>query len=156
MPPGGVATNATTSGGINVGPNGNVKGQCQIGAGAPTTFITPNSSKCNTTTVQPAAVTLSVPTIPASPVPTALGAISGNYTFPAAGGSFTMTSLSLSGNSALTVPAGLTTPIIVYLTGSGNVISMSGNGAVNNTTSLPTNLIFMCTSAAPQTISSQP
>lgn len=145
---GGVATNATTSGGINLGPNASVKGQCQIGAGAPTTFITPNSSKCNTTTVQPATVALSVPSIPVTPVPTALGAISGNYTFPATGGSFTMTSLSLSGQSALSVPSNLTAPIIVYLTGSNSVISMSGQGSVNNTTSLPTNLIFMCTSTS--------
>ncbi len=145
---GGVATNNPATGAVSLGPNGDVKGQCQIGATGSTSGIS-GSSGCATTAVQAAPVTLPVPSVPASPVPTALGAVSGSFTIPAAG-SYTMSSLSMSGQSKLTVNAG---PVIIYLTGSGSVVSMSGQAGVNNNTQIPSNVIFMCTSSSPQTLS---
>ncbi len=150
MPPciGAVETNNATSGGISLGPNGSIAGQCQIGAGGITGNITPNSNNCSTLGVQGANVALPVPTLPGV-LTGALGVVSGSTTINAAG-SYSMTSLSLAGNNTLNVSAG---PVVVYLTGSGNVLSLAGNSAISNNTLDPTKLIFMCTSNAPQTIS---
>lgn len=150
LPPcvGSVATNNPASGGISLGPNGSISGQCQIGAGGVTGNITPNNSNCSSLGVESGALSLPVPSLPGS-LTGALGVITNNATIATAG-SYSMTSLSLSGNKALVVTAG---PVVVYLTGSGNVMSLSGNAAIVNSTLDPTKLIFMCTSSAPQTIS---
>jgi hypothetical protein len=146
---GGVATNNATSGGVSLGPNGSVKGGCQIGAGGTTADITPNSSNCDSTSVQGSNVALPIPTLP-STLNGSYGAISNNLTIPGAG-AYSMTSLNLSGNKSLEINSG---PVVIYLTGSGNVLSLSGNAAVNNNTAKPSNLVFMCTSTTtPQSIS---
>jgi hypothetical protein len=144
---GGVATNNSASGAISLGPNGDVNGQCSIGPSGTTANITPNANKCDSLGIQGSTLDLPVPTLPATT--TNLGAISNSINIPSAG-AYRATSISLSGNKALTVTAG---PVVIYLTGSGNVLSLSGNGAMNNNTQIPSNLIFMCTSSAAQTIS---
>ncbi len=151
MPPcvGSVETNNPASGAISLGPNGSVTGQCTIGAGGATGNITPNSGNCGTLGAQSANVALPVPTLPGT-LTGALGVVNNTTTINAAG-SYSMTSLSLAGNKSFNVNAG---PVVIYLTGSGNVLSLAGNGAISNNTLDPTKLIFMCTSSAtPQSIS---
>ena len=146
---GGVATNNPASGGISLGPNASVRGGCQIGAGGTTANITPNGNKCDAQSVQGGPLAMTIPTLPGT-LTAAYGAVSSSLAIPSAG-AYSMSSLSLAGNAALTVNAG---PVVVYLTGSGNVLSLAGNAAVNNNTQLPSNLVFMCTSTVqPQNIS---
>ncbi len=149
MPPclGGVATNNSNSGGISLGPNASVQGECQIGAGGTAANITPNASKCATLGVQGSHVSLPIPALPGT-LAGALGAVSNTITIPATG-EYSMTSLTLAGNKHLDVGAG---PVVIYLTGSGQVLKLTGNGAINNNTQIPSNLIFMCTSNQAQTI----
>jgi len=144
---GSVATNNGASGGISLGPNADVEGECQIGAGGTTANITPNSSKCSSQGVAGANKTMSIPTLP-STLTGVYGAISTSLTIPGAG-AYSMTSLSLAGTEHLDVNAG---PVVIFLTGSGNVLGMSGTAAINNNTQLPSNLVFMCTGTSPQTI----
>ena len=57
----------------------------------------------------------------------------------------------ISTGKSLDVNAG---PVVIYLTGSGNVLSLAGNAEISNNTLDPTKLIFMCTSSTtPQSIS---
>ncbi len=145
---GGVATNGSGSGAVSLGPNASVKGACIIGATGATANITPNASKCNSTSAAGSVITLPVPTLPTVGV-TALGAITNSTTIPGAG-VYSASSVNLAGQKSLNLAAG---PVVIYLTGSGSVLSLSGQAAINNNTQRPTNLVFMCTSNSPQTIS---
>ena len=117
-----------------------------IGTNASGLGSVPNTSGTCTAN---AGITLTIPTVPASPVPTALGAISGNTTVtaPPGGASYTATSISESGNGALDfVTAGATHgPVVVYVSGN---ITFAGNGALNNDSLNPANVLIMCTSTA--------
>jgi hypothetical protein len=150
---GGVATNGTGSGAISLGPNGSVSGNCQIGATSAVTNIAPNSGNCQSTAVAAAPVSLPIATLPSSLTGT-FGAVT-NATTIATAGAYSMTSLTLSGNGKnLNIPSG-TGSVVIYLTGTGSVLSLAGQGQINNNTQDPTKLVFMCTdtSAAAKTIS---
>ena len=96
-----------------------------------------------------AGVTLTMPSVPASPAPTALGTISGTTTIttPTGGASYTATSISESGNGALNfVTAGATHgPAVVYVSGD---ITFSGNGALNNDSLNPSYVLIVCTNTS--------
>src|SRR4051812_22307281 len=62
---GGVGTNGTSNGAISVNsPNGSVQGQCQIGPGAPTTFINGGSTQCSSTSTSTGSLGLNSVTAP--------------------------------------------------------------------------------------------
>jgi hypothetical protein len=90
-----------------------------------------------------------MPTVPTSPAPTALGAISGTTTIsaPAGGGFYTATSISESGNGALdfvTAGAGHG-PVTVFVSGN---ITFAGNGALNNDSLNPAYVLIVCTNTS--------
>lgn len=117
-----------------------------VGTNASSFGSTPTTSGSCTAN---AGVTLTMPAVPASPAPTALGAISGTTTIstPAGGGSYTATSISESGNGALNfVTAGASHgPAVVYVSGS---ITFSGNGALNNDSLNPSYVLIVCTNTS--------
>lgn len=158
---GGVGTNATRSGAITLsGRNACVQGSCQIGFGGSTANIS-GGGNCTTTSVEPSTITLGSVTAPALPAasPSAVaapgtmpagktyGAVTGSgnsgSVLSLSTGAYVMSSLRLSGQASIKLTSG---PVVVYITGSGSSLDLSGNG-VNNTTGLATNLIFMCTDA---------
>ncbi len=158
---GGVGTNATGAGAITLsGNNACVQGSCQIGFGGSTSSIS-GASKCTTTSVEASTITLSSVTAPSLPgaSPSAVsapatmasgktyGAVTGSgnssSVLSLSAGAYVMSSLRLSGQSSIELTSG---PVVVYITGAGSSLDLSGNG-VNNTTGLATNLIFMCTDA---------
>jgi len=90
-------------------------------------------------------LSLPIPTMPTSPAPTSLGAISGTTTITGPG-NFSATSISESGTSAVNFKtASPNGPVVVYVSGN---ITLSGNGALNNDSLLPSNVLIMCTGAA--------
>jgi len=149
---GGVATNGIGAGAISVNsPNGSVSGNCQIGSGGNTGNIS-NAGQCSSATVASGAVSLPVATVPGVLTGT-FGAISSTTTISVSG-SYSTPSINLSGNNKnLIISNGAT--VVIFLTGTGNVLSLSGQATINNGSQNPTRLIFMCTdtSAAAKTIS---
>ncbi|HSN29305.1 MAG TPA: hypothetical protein VLT45_23610 [Kofleriaceae bacterium] len=94
-------------------------------------------------------VSLPIPTVPSSPTPTSLGAISGTTTVTGPG-SFTATSISESGNAAVNFKtANPNGAVVVYVSGS---ITFSGNGALNNDSLNPSKVLIMCTGGSGQSV----
>ena len=93
-------------------------------------------------------VTLPIPVAPAIPAANQLGAI-GSQTITGPG-SFSATSISESGNGSVDFKtASPNGPVVVYVSGD---ITFSGNGALNNDSLLPSNVLIMCTGAAGQQV----
>lgn len=116
-----------------------------IGTNASSFGGSPNTSGSCTTNAN---VSLPIPTMPAIPAANQLGAI-GSQTITGPG-SFSATSISESGNGSVDFKtASPNGPVVVYVSGD---ITFSGNGALNNDSLLPSNVLIMCTGAAGQQI----
>ena len=96
-----------------------------------------------------AGITLPIATVPALPVPIALGAINGDFTVttPPGGASYTVPSISEVGNVSLNfVTAGATHgPAIVYVSGD---VTFGGQGKLTNDSSNPAYVLLMCTNTS--------
>ncbi|CAN5850839.1 hypothetical protein BH11MYX3_BH11MYX3_03180 [soil metagenome] len=120
---------------------------CGAGIGTNATGFGTTPATSGTCTAS-ANITLTIPTVPALPVPIALGAVgSRTIATPPGGASYTATSISVGGNSSLDfVTAGaLHGPAIVYVSGN---ISFSGQGELTNDSLNPSNVLIMCTNTS--------
>ncbi len=117
-----------------------------IGTNASSFSSTPSTSGSCTTSAN---VSLPIATMPSSPAPSSLGAISGNTTVTGPG-SFSASSISESGNASIDFKtASPNGAVVVYVSGS---ITFSGNGALNNDSLNPSKVLIMCTGPAGQSI----
>lgn len=111
-----------------------------VGTNASSLGTTPNVAGSCTTNAN---VALPIPTVPTIPAANQLGAI-GNQTITGPG-VFSATSISESGNSAVNFKtASPNGPVVVYVSGN---ITFGGNGALNNDSLQPSNVLIMCTGA---------
>lgn len=92
-----------------------------------------------------AGVDLPIPTVPTSPAPTALAAITSSTTItaPMGGGSFTVPSIS--GNITVAFKTLNRGPIVLYVSGD---ITFNGNGTLTNDSTNPANVLIMCTNTS--------
>ena len=88
-----------------------------------------------------------MPTVPTSPAPTSLGAISGDTTItaPTGGGSYSATSITETGNGDLNFQTAGRGPVVVYVSGN---ITFSGNGSLNNDSFNPSYVLIVCTNTS--------
>jgi hypothetical protein len=129
----GTTCSDTNSCGANVGTNSS-------SASFPTT-----SGTCTTS----AGVSLPIPVAPTIAVANQLGAISGSKTVTGPG-NFSATSIDESGNSSVDFKtASPNGAVVIYVSGS---ITFSGNGALNNDSLKPTNVLIMCTGPSGQSV----
>jgi hypothetical protein len=103
------------------------------------------SGSCTTN----ANINLPIPTMPTIAPANQLGAISGTTTITGPG-NFSATSITESGtNAANFLTASPNGPVVLFVSGN---ISFSGNGALNNDSLLPSNVLIMCTGGSSQTV----
>lgn len=120
-----------------------------IGTNASSFGNSPSTSGSCTTNAN---VSLPIPTMPTSPAPTALGAISSGMTIngAAGGATYSATSISESGSPGqLNFATQGKGPVVLYVSGP---ISISGQGGLNNDSLLPSNVLIMCTGGSGQTV----
>ncbi len=92
-----------------------------------------------------AGISLPIPTVPASPVPTDLGDITSSTTITAPIGGGSYTAGRISGNINVAFKTAGRGPVVVYVSGN---ISFVGNGALTNDSTNPANVILMCTNTS--------
>jgi hypothetical protein len=134
---GDVGTNSTGANMVSLIGNANVNGSVTVGKGGdPNTVIevSPGATITGSTSASPAVITYVAPTVPTTAVNLGNLSVNGGTTMILPGGTYLMSSLSITGNGNLQFSG----PATVYLTGTANI---AGNG-ISTANNLPSNLIF--------------